>query len=66
MDNKLKVDLTHMNKNILKTFVTLNDELRCLYAESEDFKPLQKFIDEHFVYTDIQLETLKTKFTKSR
>ena len=66
MNNQLKVDLTHMNKNILKTFVTLNDELRCLYAESEVFENLQEFIDKHFIYTDEQLQTLKTKFLKTR
>jgi hypothetical protein len=66
MSQILKVDLTHMNKNILKTFVTLNDELRCLYAESEVFDKLQEFIDKNFIYTEEQLETLKTKFLKSR
>ena len=63
----MKVDLTNIgNKNSLKTFVTLNDELRVLYAESDTFEPLQKFIDKNFIYTQEQLDVLKTKFEKSR
>jgi len=66
MSKNQKVDLTIMDKTILKKFVTLNDELRCLYAESEVFDKLKEFIDKNFIYTEEQLEFLKTKFFKSR
>ena len=61
-----KYNLTSHSENALKKWVTLSDELRTLYAESDTFEPLKEYFDKHFTYSEVQLEYVKKAFLKSR
>jgi len=57
-----KANITIGSKSQLMYFAKNNDDLKTLWYESESFEPLQKFIDQHFIYTQEQLDYVKEKF----
>jgi hypothetical protein len=61
-----KANITIGSKQQLMSFAKQNEELKVLYYECDDFKPLKEWIDNHFIYTQEQLDYLKEKFVASR
>ena len=66
--SKTKTDLTTYNEDALKFFVLNNNKFKRVFilSDSDDFdEVILPMLDENFIYTNQQLETLKNKWNKS-
>jgi hypothetical protein len=65
--SKTKTDLTTYNEDALSFFVLNNNKFKRVFimSDSNDFdEVILPMVDENYIYTTQQLETLKIKWSK--